>query len=119
MGPFWRQLNSAGLAFTSACGTGAAAILLLFTGLIIHRPDTFGIFSSEWCGCTTSGLLLVVNATLSLFYHVASGQIQQFIPDRAASSAGRSCRSSTTCAVFHRNPTVREDARPQKPRCSN
>ncbi len=55
---------------------------LLFTGLIIHKPDTFGIFSFR--GVVTlhnilAGILLV-NAFLSLFYHLASGEIRQYIP---------------------------------------
>ena len=60
----------------------AAILLLLFTGLIIHKPDTFGIFSFRYVVQVHNilALLLVVNATLSLFYHVAGGQIQQFIP---------------------------------------
>jgi thiosulfate reductase cytochrome b subunit len=59
-----------------------AIVLLIFTGLVIHRPDTFGIFSF-------SGVVLVhnivatvlgINAVLSLFFHLASGEIQQYLP---------------------------------------
>jgi thiosulfate reductase cytochrome b subunit len=55
---------------------------LLFTGLIIHKPDTFGIFSFRYVVLVHNILaaILVANATLSLFYHLASGEIQQFIP---------------------------------------
>ena len=55
---------------------------LLFTGLIIHRPDTFGIFSFNGVVIVHNVLaaILAVNAGLSLFYHLASGQIRQYIP---------------------------------------
>jgi thiosulfate reductase cytochrome b subunit len=57
-------------------------ILLLFTGLIIHRPDLFGIFS--FAGVVTVhnvlAAILVINAGLSLFWHVAGGEIRQYIP---------------------------------------
>ena len=60
----------------------AAILLLLFTGLIIHKPDLFGIFSFSYVVQVHNILafLLVVNAGLSLFYHLASGEIKQFIP---------------------------------------
>jgi thiosulfate reductase cytochrome b subunit len=59
-----------------------AIVLLLFTGLIIHRPDLFGIFSFRYVVLVHNILaaLLVINAALSLFYHLVSGQIRQFIP---------------------------------------
>lgn len=55
---------------------------LLFTGLIIHKPDMFGIFSFRYVVLVHNVLaaILVVNAALSAFYHLASGEIQQFIP---------------------------------------
>jgi len=60
----------------------AAILLLLFTGLIIHKPDLFGIFSFSYVVQVHNilALLLVVNAGLSLFYHLASGEIRQYIP---------------------------------------
>ncbi len=60
----------------------AAILLLLFTGLIIHKPDMFGIFSFSYVVQVHNvlALLLVINAALSLFYHLASGEIRQFIP---------------------------------------
>jgi thiosulfate reductase cytochrome b subunit/mono/diheme cytochrome c family protein len=59
-----------------------AIVLLLFTGLIIHRPDVFGIFSFPAMVIVHNVLaaLLVINAALSLFYHLVSGQIRQYIP---------------------------------------
>jgi thiosulfate reductase cytochrome b subunit len=55
---------------------------LIFTGLIIHKPDTFGIFSFRYVVLVHNVLagLLVLNAALSLFYHLASGEIQQYLP---------------------------------------
>jgi thiosulfate reductase cytochrome b subunit len=57
-------------------------VTLLFTGLIIHRPDIFGAFSFR--GVVTVhnvlAVILVLNAALSLFYHIATDKIRQFIP---------------------------------------
>lgn len=55
---------------------------LIFTGLIIHKPDIFGIFSFPFMVEVHNilAIILVVNAFLSLFYHVVSGEIQQFLP---------------------------------------
>ncbi len=57
-------------------------VILLFTGLVIHRPDVFGIFSFR--GVVTvhnvMAAILAVNAFLSFFYHLVSGEIRQFIP---------------------------------------
>lgn len=57
-------------------------LLLLFTGLVIHRPDTFGIFSFRYVVLTHNilAVILAINAGLSLFYHLASGEIKQYIP---------------------------------------
>jgi thiosulfate reductase cytochrome b subunit len=59
-----------------------AIVALLFTGLVIHRPDTFGLFSFRGVVLVHNILagILVVNAGLSLFYHLASGEIRQYIP---------------------------------------
>jgi thiosulfate reductase cytochrome b subunit len=57
-------------------------VILLLTGLIIHRPDVFGAFSFR--GVVTVhnvlAVILVVNALLSLFYHVTTERIREFIP---------------------------------------
>jgi len=57
-------------------------LILLFTGLIIHKPDKFGIFSFNYIVQVHNimALILVVNAALAAFYHLASGEIQQFLP---------------------------------------
>ncbi|MCK6578299.1 MAG: cytochrome b/b6 domain-containing protein [Anaerolineae bacterium] len=55
---------------------------LTFTGLVIHRPQYFSAFSFAWMVDLHNvlALILVINAALSLFYHLASGEIKQFIP---------------------------------------
>jgi len=57
-------------------------ILLLFTGLVIHRPDLFGIFAFRYMVTVHNVLaaILVINAGLSLFWHVVGGEIKQYIP---------------------------------------
>jgi thiosulfate reductase cytochrome b subunit len=57
-------------------------LLLIFTGLVIHKPDVFGIFSFAYVVLVhnIAAGVLVVNAALSLFYHLVSGEIQQYIP---------------------------------------
>ncbi len=59
-----------------------AIVILLFTGLIIHKPDTFGVFSFPNVVIVHNVLaaILALNAAFSLFYHLASGEIQQYIP---------------------------------------
>jgi thiosulfate reductase cytochrome b subunit len=55
---------------------------LIFTGLIIHKPDKFGMFSFRYVVEVHNVLaaILLINAALSAFYHLASGEIQQFLP---------------------------------------
>jgi len=55
---------------------------LLLTGLIIHNPQVFGLFSFRGVVLVHNVLagILLVNAALSLFYHLASGEIRKFIP---------------------------------------
>lgn len=59
-----------------------AIVILLFTGLIIHRPDIFGAFSFR--GMVTVhnvvAVILVANALLSVFYHIATERMQEYIP---------------------------------------
>ena len=60
----------------------ALILILLVTGLIIHRPDLFGWLSFR--GLVTihnvSAATLAINALLSLFYHLTTGQIRSFFP---------------------------------------
>jgi thiosulfate reductase cytochrome b subunit len=57
-------------------------VILLFTGLIIHRPDIFGVFSFRGVVAIHNMLafILVVNALLSVFYHIATERMQEYIP---------------------------------------
>jgi thiosulfate reductase cytochrome b subunit len=57
-------------------------IILCSTGLIIHRPDIFGLFAFRNMVLVHNILaaILVINAALSLFYHLTTGHIRQFIP---------------------------------------
>jgi hypothetical protein len=68
----------------------AAILLLLFTGLIIHQPDTFGLFSFAYVVQVHNVLaaVLVVNAALAFFYHVVSS-------DHSPSPPSTSCGSNT------------------------
>jgi thiosulfate reductase cytochrome b subunit len=60
----------------------ATIALLIFTGLIIHRPAMFGMFSFRGVVLVHNvvAVILLVNAVLAAFYHFASGEIQQFLP---------------------------------------
>jgi thiosulfate reductase cytochrome b subunit len=60
----------------------AVILGLIFTGLVIHRPEQFSLFSFAWMVTVHNILaaILVVNAGLSLFYHLASGEIRQYVP---------------------------------------
>lgn len=57
-------------------------VILLFTGLIIHRPDVFGAFSFRGVVAVHNviAVILVVNAVLSIFYHIATERVQEYIP---------------------------------------
>jgi thiosulfate reductase cytochrome b subunit len=57
-------------------------VALLLTGLIIHRPDLFAVFSFSAVVSLHNILaaLLVINAALSLFYHLATERIREFVP---------------------------------------
>lgn len=61
----------------------AAILLLLLSGLVIHRPDSFPIlsFAAMVTIHNVLAVILVINAALALFYHLASGQIKQFLPE--------------------------------------
>lgn len=59
-----------------------AIILLIVTGLIIHRPDMFSLFSFGGIVLLHNilGFGLLLNAFLAAFYHLASGEIKQYLP---------------------------------------
>ncbi|MFC1776190.1 cytochrome b/b6 domain-containing protein [Pseudomonadota bacterium] len=60
----------------------SAILMLLFTGLIIHKPHFFGIFSFPYMVNVHNvlGFILFINAALALFYNLASGEIRQYLP---------------------------------------
>jgi thiosulfate reductase cytochrome b subunit len=64
--------------------TQAIVILLLIaTGIVVHRPDMFG-----WADFglmvpihNILAILLLINAVFAVFYHFASGEIKQYLPE--------------------------------------
>ncbi|MGA9575043.1 MAG: cytochrome b/b6 domain-containing protein, partial [Lysobacterales bacterium] len=60
----------------------SAILMLLFTGLIIHKPHFFGMFSFRYVVNIHNvlGFILLINAALALFYNLASGEIRQYLP---------------------------------------
>jgi len=61
----------------------SAILLLIATGLIIHKPHFFGMFSFPYVVHMHNvlGFILLVNAALALFYTLASGTIKRFLPN--------------------------------------
>ena len=61
----------------------SAILMLLFTGLIIHKPQFFGMFSFSYVVGVHNvlGFILLINAALALFYNLASGEIRQYLPE--------------------------------------
>lgn len=57
-------------------------LILLLTGLIIHRPDLFAVFSFSGMVSLHNilAVILVINAALSLFYHLATDRMREYIP---------------------------------------
>jgi len=60
----------------------ALILMLLTTGAAIHKPELFSWLSFAWMVSIHNifGFILMINAGLALFYHLASGEIKQFIP---------------------------------------
>ncbi|NOZ71843.1 MAG: hypothetical protein GXP38_08010 [Chloroflexi bacterium] len=60
-----------------------AIILLILTGIIVHRPDMFGAVDLGVVVPVHNvlGFLLLFNAFFSLFYFIAGHSIQQFLPE--------------------------------------
>ena len=59
-----------------------AIVTLLITGLIIHRPDLFAVFSFRGVVLLHNilAVILLVNAALSLFYHAATERMKEYVP---------------------------------------
>jgi len=62
----------------------ASIITLMLTGFEIHYPDILGVFGFETAVAVHDfiAVVMVLNAFLSLFYHLASNDIRQFLPPR-------------------------------------
>ncbi len=60
-----------------------AIVLLIITGLAIHKPDFFGFLSFRGMVVVHNvvAAILGLNAVFSLFYHLASGEIRQYLPE--------------------------------------
>ena len=60
-----------------------AIIGLIFTGLVIHAPSLFGFMAFEGAVYVHNVLafILLVNAFLAVFYHIAGGAIRRFLPE--------------------------------------
>lgn len=60
----------------------AVILGLAFTGIVVHEPAMFPFLQYGWVVDLHNvfALLLVLNAALALFYHLASGEIRQYIP---------------------------------------
>lgn len=64
-------------------GQAIAILLLIWTGMEIHFPHRFGVWDFA-LAVEVHKLLaffVILNALLSLFYHVATGEIRQFLPE--------------------------------------
>jgi len=61
----------------------SAIMMLLFTGLVIHKPQYFGVLSFPYVVNVHNvlGFILLINAALALFYNLASGEIRQYLPE--------------------------------------
>ncbi|MCA9188801.1 MAG: cytochrome b/b6 domain-containing protein [Pirellulaceae bacterium] len=59
-----------------------AILLLLLTGIVVHKPDLFAMLPLAMVVRVHNVLaaVLVANAFLSLFYHLTSGEIKQYVP---------------------------------------
>ncbi len=58
-------------------------LMLLATGIVIHRPDTFGNldFGIVVPAHNVLAAILLINAVFAVFYHFASGEIRQYLPE--------------------------------------
>ncbi|MBN2046119.1 MAG: cytochrome b/b6 domain-containing protein [Anaerolineales bacterium] len=58
-------------------------LILAFTGLVIHKPEMFGIFQFKGVVLVHNimAAILVANAALALLYNLLSGDIKRFIPE--------------------------------------
>lgn len=59
-----------------------AILMLLVTGAAIHKPYLFGFLNFAYMVELHNlvGLILLINALLAAFYHLASGEVRQYLP---------------------------------------
>lgn len=57
-------------------------VMLVLTGLIIHRPDMFGAFDFKYVVIVHNSFafILFANFFMSLFWHLVTGEVKQYIP---------------------------------------
>lgn len=86
-----------------------AILMLIFSGLIIHKPHIFGMFSFDYVVQVHNvlGFILLINAALALFYTLASGTIRRFFPERDGF-----IRRSFEQAMFYSKGIFAGDAHP-------
>jgi thiosulfate reductase cytochrome b subunit len=60
-----------------------AIIGLVLTGLVVHKTEIFTVmnFKTAVLVHNVLGFAMLGNAMLALFYHIASGQIRQYLPE--------------------------------------
>lgn len=58
-------------------------MILLYTGLSIHLPNTLLLLNFDWAVRIHNaiGIMLLINAAVSLIYHLSSGEIKQYLPE--------------------------------------
>jgi Ni/Fe-hydrogenase b-type cytochrome subunit len=95
----------------------SAILLLIFTGLVIHKPHFFGMFSFPYMVNVHNvlGFILITNAVLSLFYHLASGEIRQYLPEPKGFVANTLAQMMYySRGIFAGNPHPLEKTKEQK-----
>lgn len=94
-----------------------SVLILLLTGIIIHKPHIFGIFSFAYIVQVHNvvGFILLINAAMALFYNLASGEIKQYIPEPKG-FIGRSVAQALyySKGIFEGKPHPLEKTREQK-----
>lgn len=60
----------------------SSIVMLVVTGLIIHRPDMFAAFDFKYVVIVHNSFafILFANFLMSLFWHLVTGEIKQYIP---------------------------------------
>jgi len=95
----------------------SAILLLLATGLIIHKPHLFGMFSFSYVVQVHNvlGFILLINAALALFYNLTTGELRQYLPEPKG-FIGRSIKQAMyySRGIFAGEPHPLEKTRERK-----